>query len=91
MGLRQFAITGMDLVAMVPPETKPDDAVCVFLGAKTPHILREVRGFASEQRYKLCWGGLCTWAYGRRGRYNFKGQSPVVLFSLTSFPLWSIC
>jgi hypothetical protein len=53
MGLRQFAITDMDLMAMVPLETKSDDVVCVFLGAKTPHILREVRGFASEQRYKL--------------------------------------
>jgi hypothetical protein len=49
----------MDLMAMVPPETNSDDVVCVFLGAKTPHILRVIRVFASEQRYKLV-GEACV-------------------------------
>src|SRR3981081_1748493 len=84
MTLRQLAITNMDLMAMVPPETKSDDVVCVFLGAKTPHILRVIRGFASEQRYKLV-GEACV--NGLMDRYNFKWQSPVVLFSLTLFSL----
>ena len=51
---RQFAVTKTGLMALVPPETKPGDVVCVFQGAKTPHVLRKADGCDSgTDRWRL--------------------------------------
>jgi hypothetical protein len=53
MSQRQFAVTEEGRLALVLPETEPGDIICVFLGAKTPHVLRRVDNSTAAESYRL--------------------------------------
>lgn len=46
---RQFAVTRSGYMALVPVDTAAGDLVCIFLGAKVPHVIRK----AGDAKYRL--------------------------------------
>ena len=49
MAQRQFAVTRDGYMALVPVDTAEGDIVCIFLGAKVPHVIRK----AGNAKYEL--------------------------------------